>query len=256
MSLHLLHLPFELLRACASELSSHDLRSLRLVCRQLDQVAFDLLGPRDFTRITTDLGRISLQRLQDISKAVHVNCCAVHVNCCVKNLRIVYEFPSTRVWTTTEKFVEDICWGNTRFNLETLELDYVSMTLKVFRDLLFSSSNSLHTLSIKNTWLIGGKWTSVFKYMVGKLPHLRNITLNHPFQSENDDAVWFGCRFSPLTEYPVEPGSESYAYNRRISKALLHPIEFHYRHGSMDIDKIVYSGPDVDQFLLILVDIA
>ncbi len=55
-----------------------DLRSLRLVCRELNKKTLHYFRLANFTTIQTDLDRKSLQRLQNITKSEYL---AVHVQC-------------------------------------------------------------------------------------------------------------------------------------------------------------------------------
>ncbi len=55
-----------------------DLRSLRLVCRELNRKTLHYFGLANFATVQTDLSRDSLQRIQNISESEHL---AVHVQC-------------------------------------------------------------------------------------------------------------------------------------------------------------------------------
>ena len=263
MPLHLLQLPFEILRAIVKELHIRQQRFLRLVCRQLDQVAFDFVGRRNFAHLLTDLTPTRLQRLYGISRTDHINRC-------VKNLCIEADW----CWDTpeklqdffdSEKVVEDIFSGNTKLNFKILELEWTYLTLKVIKDVLFSNHDSLHTLIITGTVMVnGGKWTDVFADMVGNFPHLRDVTIDPPLEYDLESDTYVCNEYSRLAEYPVVPGSEKktrYGHpkiDKRQIDALLHPIELRYTHNDVRtyVHRVSYSGPDMDQFLLILVKAA
>jgi len=55
-----------------------DLRSLRLVCRELNRKTLHYFGLASFATVQTDLSRDSLQRIKNISESEHL---AVHVQC-------------------------------------------------------------------------------------------------------------------------------------------------------------------------------
>jgi len=78
MSSNIPTLATEIIELIASSLEPADLRSLRLVCRDLNKKALHYFGIANFTTIQTDLSRKSLQRLQNIAKSEHL---AVHVQC-------------------------------------------------------------------------------------------------------------------------------------------------------------------------------
>ena len=258
MSLHLLHLPLEILLASASELSDRDLHSLRLVCRQLNQVAFDLVGPREFARVNIDLGRNGLQRLHGISEAIHINRCVKYL--CIVDGR--YYDKETVQYFETEKVVKDLCQMDNRLKLQTLELHSVNLTLKSVMDLLFSNRDSLHTFHIVGCKIMdGGKWRRVFEDMVGNFPQLRIVRVDCCYEVENGNLI--RVPLPKLTKYPLVPGSAKYvppSQKLRIEKrrlnTLLHPIEIKYYHRVMELvmHLVSYSGPDIDQFLLVLVD--
>ena len=270
MPIHLFDLPLEILYAVTKELNPHELRSLRLVCRALDPIAFDLFGPRDFARIETDLKPTLLRRLDGISKAVHINRC-------VKHLIIVPYYLSSEVRVPDPKMIEDIveaiCRGSHLLNLKTLSLGLTGMTPRILRELLFSSSGSLQTLHLEGTMLEkGGKWTRVFASMVGNFPRLRNVVVDNLYEF-GDPCNGIPLRFPGLVEYDIVPGSEgvhpyirsNYSDKRRL-KALLHPVEIHIIktdwtktdwHSLGDcVYKVGYSGADIDEFLDVLVDTA
>ena len=258
MSLHLLHLPLEILLASASELSDRDLHSLRLVCRQLNQVAFDLVGPREFNFVNINLRYTGLQRLHGISKAVHINRCVKHL--CIVDGR--YSDKDTAQYFETEKAVRDICQGDNRLKLQTLELHHVNLTQIALLDLLFSNRDSLHTFDITGSEISnGGKWRRVFADMVGNFPQLRAIKVDFPYEYENDKLTI--VQFTKLIKYPCPLGSENYSFHtkelsieRRQLDTLLHPIDIKYYHRPLKVSvhMVSYSGPDIDQFLLVLAD--
>lgn len=70
-------LAMELIELINILLGPADLRSLRLVCRELTRKTLPHFGLANFTNLRTDLTCKSLQRLQDISETVHL---AVHVH--------------------------------------------------------------------------------------------------------------------------------------------------------------------------------
>lgn len=204
MSLQLLDLPTEILLSVANELSSPELHSLRVVCRQLDQVAFDLVSRKYFAPLEIKPTRNGLQRLYIISKEYRLNRC-------VQSLRIVdglnhYEKSERGLWTTI--FLEDTRRATTRLELQTLELDAIILTPEMLRAILFASSDSLRTLRIHDTRITDcGRWPSLFADMVGKFPRLRTVTVDHPREFRRHTGCFaFFVDFSKFAEYPVMPG--------------------------------------------------
>ena len=72
MSANLLTLAIEVIETITVLLDPADLRSLRLVCRGLNDKTLRDFGLTNFATVQTDLGRKSLQRLQDISESEHL----------------------------------------------------------------------------------------------------------------------------------------------------------------------------------------
>ena len=264
MPLQLLHLPVEMLRAVANDLENHELRSLRLVCRQVDRLAFDIVGPRNFTDVRMDANRKGLQRLYDMSQAVHVNRC-------VKRLEIYWGFRSYDRWTLnhrTNKILEDMRRTTTGLKLESLELSCPTLTLDMLRVILLSSRDSLHTLRIQwGRMRDGDRWSSVFADMVGKFPRLRTLALHHLIEGHGTSEI--DVDFPRLARSLVVPGWEEDLADswgtkidiRRLD-GLLHPIEVQYCPPARaddpytpEVSHVKYSGdsgPDMDQFLLLL----
>ncbi|KAL8787190.1 MAG: hypothetical protein Q9195_007881 [Heterodermia aff. obscurata] len=264
-SLQLLHLPLELLWTITDELSPHELRALRLVCRKLDQMVFDLVGPKDFAHVKVDLYPTRLQRLDGISKTVHVNRC-------VKRLTLLtggYSEEHLRD-LETKKIVKNICCENPLSNLEILYMGLTELTPKLLDDLLFWNSGSLRTIHFGGTLLQnGGKWTSVFAGMVGEFPNLQTVKVENLYEFD-DPCNGLPLLFPGFVNYPIEPVSETYHNyikshytDRRRLENLENAVQIQinttsWRSGILgdDVWKVVYSGPDIDQFLLVLVDTA
>ncbi|CAF9924995.1 MAG: hypothetical protein HETSPECPRED_005715 [Heterodermia speciosa] len=269
MPIHLFDLPLEILYAVTKELNPRELRSLRLVCRALDPIAFDLFGPRDFARIETDLKPTLLRRLDGISKAVHINHCVKHLSIVSSRNLSEDRLPDPE----TEDIVQAICRGNPLLNLQTLSLGLTGMTPRILRDLLFSSSGSLQTLHLEGTMLEkGGKWTRVFASMIGNFPRLRSVVVDNLYEF-GDPCNGTPLGFPGLVEYDIVPGSQevhryirSHYTDKRRLKMLLHPVEIHIIktdwtktdwHSLGDcVYKVGYSGADIDEFLDVLVDTA
>ena len=71
-------LAIEVIELIATFVKFADLRSLRLVCRQLNRKTLNCFGRANFATIQTDLSYKSLERIQSISKFEHL---AIHVQC-------------------------------------------------------------------------------------------------------------------------------------------------------------------------------
>ncbi len=71
-------LAIEIIELISTSLEPADLRSLRLVCRELNSKTLHYFGLANFATVQTNLSRESLQRLQNISESEHL---AVHVQC-------------------------------------------------------------------------------------------------------------------------------------------------------------------------------
>jgi len=71
-------LAVEIIGLISTFLKPADLRSLRLVCRELNSKTLHYFGLANFATVQTNLSRESLQRLQNISESEHL---AVHVQC-------------------------------------------------------------------------------------------------------------------------------------------------------------------------------
>ncbi|KAL8894758.1 MAG: hypothetical protein Q9207_008421 [Kuettlingeria erythrocarpa] len=72
MSSKLSTLAIEVVETITALLDPTDLRSLRLVCRALNEKTLRDFGLADFATVHTDLSRKSLQRLRDISESSHL----------------------------------------------------------------------------------------------------------------------------------------------------------------------------------------
>ena len=173
------------------------------------------------------------------------------------------DIPTKKCYNTSRRRRSwGICQGDNRLKLQTLELHHANLTLNTVVDLLFSNRNSLHTFHTAGCKIIdGGKWRRVFKDMVGNFPQLRNVRVDSPREYENGELT--RVPLPRLTEYRLVPGSTKYVpptWKLRMEKrrldTLQHPIQINYYHRVMKIvmHMVSYSGPDIDQFLLVLAD--
>ena len=78
MSLRVLTLAIEIIELIATFVELADLRSLRLVCRELNRKTLNSFGLANFATIQTDLSHKSLERIRSISNTEHF---AIHVQC-------------------------------------------------------------------------------------------------------------------------------------------------------------------------------
>nr|AUW30731.1 hypothetical protein [Cladonia uncialis subsp. uncialis] len=78
MSLRFPTLAIEIIELIATFVELADLRSLRLVCRELNRKTLNSFGLATFATIQTDLSHKSLERIRSISKSEHF---AIHVQC-------------------------------------------------------------------------------------------------------------------------------------------------------------------------------
>lgn len=78
MSLRFPTLAIEIIELIATFVELADLRSLRLVCRDLNRKTLNSFGLATFATIQTDLSHKSLDRIRSISKSEHF---AIHVQC-------------------------------------------------------------------------------------------------------------------------------------------------------------------------------
>lgn len=85
-------LAVEIVELIAFFIDANDLRSLRLVCRDLNSKTLHSFGLTNFATLQTDLSRPSLARIQSISKSEHL---AIHVQCLVvKRPNFVGKWPN------------------------------------------------------------------------------------------------------------------------------------------------------------------
>jgi hypothetical protein len=105
-------LAIEIIELIATFQEPVDLRSLRLVCREINKKTLHYFRLANFTTIQTDLDRKSLQRLQNITKSEHL---AVHVQC----LHFKH--------TDDGRFGRGLDWRRHQWNLLADQFDGVSL---------------------------------------------------------------------------------------------------------------------------------
>ena len=268
MSVQLLHLPVEILRAVGDELEEHELRSLRLVCQHLDQVAFSIVGPRHFADVRVESNRKGLQRIYDLSQSVRVGPC-------VKRLEINWGCRCYEKWThtrRTNKILQKMRRAARGLKLESLEFGFVPLTLDMLRVIMLSSRDSLHTLKIQGANMEkGDQWHSVFADMVGKFPRLRTVLLDHLRKDHSVNVLENDVDFPRLARNPAVPGWKKDLINEwgtgvdiRQLDGLQNPVQIHHRPTytsessramiQPEVKYVTYSGPDMDQFLLLLAE--